>query len=341
MVRMQDVAERANVSIATVSFVVNGTKRVSEATRARVESAMTELGFTRNVLARALASRRSRIIALLFPELDTRGNASAMEFVHGASVGAAERDHHLVLWPVANDPAALREYLDGGLVDGVLAMEVQLEDPRVPMLEAAGIPFVLIGRTADPSAYAYADIDFETTAHENLDHLAGLGHERIALVLEHPGALGESAYGPPVRLERAYREWAVAHGATAVVAMTARDPAGGAELAEDLLRDHPDVTAVLIANDEAAPGLLRGIRATGRSVPRDVSVLALGMASRTAALCEPPLVHSAPPGYDLGHAAARALIDLVEDADAEPIRTLLPCVLGEGASVAPVRTTLP
>ena len=74
MVRMQDVAERANVSIATVSFVVNGTKRVSETTRVRVESAMSELGFTRNAVARALASKRSRLIALLFPALDTRGN---------------------------------------------------------------------------------------------------------------------------------------------------------------------------------------------------------------------------------------------------------------------------
>ena len=112
MVRMQDVAERANVSIATVSFVVNGTKRVSETTRSRVETAMSELGFTRNAHARALASKRSRLIALLFPALDTRGNWSALEFVHGASAAAAERDHHLILWPVENDPVALREYLE-------------------------------------------------------------------------------------------------------------------------------------------------------------------------------------------------------------------------------------
>src|ERR1700712_1728934 len=186
MVRMQDVAERANVSIATVSFVVNGTKRVSETTRTRVETAMSELGFTRNAVARALASRRSRLIALLFPALDTRGNWSALEFVHGASAAAAERDHHLILWPVANDPIALREYLDGGLVDGVLAMEVQLEDPRVPVLESTGTPFVLIGRTSDTTGYAFADIDFESSTTAALEHLEGLGHRRIALVLERP-----------------------------------------------------------------------------------------------------------------------------------------------------------
>jgi DNA-binding LacI/PurR family transcriptional regulator len=339
MVRMQDVAERANVSIATVSFVVNNTKQVSAATRTRVESAMTELGFTRNAVARALASRRSRLIALLFPALDTRGNWSALEFVHGASAAAAERDHHLILWPVENDPVALREYLDGGLVDGVLAMEVQLEDPRVPVLEATGTPFVLIGRTSDTSGYAFADIDFESSTSAALEQLHGLGHRRIALVIERPGALGASAYGPPVRVEGVYREFAARLGEEPVVLLSDRDPAGGADTAGRLLRDHPDVTALVVMNDESAPGLLRGLRAAGRSVPEDVSVIGLSMASRMAAVCEPALVHLAPPGFELGHAAALSLIDHLEDPSAPPIRSLLPCVLGDGVSLAPPRAS--
>jgi DNA-binding LacI/PurR family transcriptional regulator len=63
---MQDVADHAGVSLTTVSFVVNGTKRVAPATRTRVEEAMADLGYRRNVLARALASRRSHIVALVF-----------------------------------------------------------------------------------------------------------------------------------------------------------------------------------------------------------------------------------------------------------------------------------
>jgi DNA-binding LacI/PurR family transcriptional regulator len=102
-----------------------------------------------------------------------------------------------------------------------------------------------------------------------------------------------------------------------------------------MLREHPDVTAVVVMNDEAAPGLLRAVRATGRSVPGDVSVLGLSMAFRMAAVCEPPLVHLAPSGFELGHAAALSLIDHLEDPSTPPIRTLLPCVLGEGLSLAP------
>ena len=68
---MKDVAERAGVSIATVSFVINNTKRVTPETRLRIETAMADLGFRRNVVARALASRRTRIIALVYPRWST------------------------------------------------------------------------------------------------------------------------------------------------------------------------------------------------------------------------------------------------------------------------------
>lgn len=335
MVRMQDVADLANVSIATVSFVVNGSKPVSTPTRERVEAAMAELGFTRNVVARALASRRSRILALLFPGLDTRGNTSAMQFVHGAAAGAAERDHHLVVWPVANDPGELQGYLRGGLVDGVLAMEVQLEDPRVPALEAARMPYVLIGRTADPCGSAFADIDFESSTAAAVARLQALGHREIALVLEQPGALGESAYGPPVRVERVYREAMLAADAVPVVVHAPRDPASGRAAATRLLRARPEVTAVVVMNDEAAPGLVRGLQAAGRRVPADVSVLGLSMAAPAAAVCDPMLDHLAPPGEELGRAAVLALIDHLEDPSVPPLHTLLPCTPGSGGSLAP------
>lgn len=334
MVRMQDVAERANVSIATVSFVVNNTKPVAPATRSRVEAAMSELGFTRNVVARALASRRSRIIALQFPDMEQRMNAGALQFVHGAAAAAAERDHHLVLWPVANDPDALRGYLDGGLVDGVLAMEVQLEDPRVAVLEAARMPFVLIGRTADPSGYAFADIDFEAGTRAAVDRLRALGHRSIGLVLEPHGALGASVYGPLARVEETFR---TLRGDAAPVVHCDRSADGGLVAADELLASDQAITAVVVMNDEAAPGLVKGLRARGARVPDDVSVIGLAMSSAAASFADPVLDHLAPPGADLGRASAHALIDRLEDPEAVPIRTLLPCAPVDGRSVAPHR----
>ena len=98
----------------------------------------------------------------------------------------------------------------------------------------------------------------------------------------------------------------------------------------------PDASASDLAAvvDEAAPGVLRGLRAAGRSVPDDVSVLGLSMASRMAAVCEPVVDHFAPPGFELGRAAALALIDRLEDSTVPPIRTLLACTYSRGDSAA-------
>ncbi len=100
MATMQQVADRAGVSIATVSFVVNGTKYVTPATTAKVTAAMRELKFRGNVVARALASRRTRIIALLFPTTGNRFSPTTSEFFMSAAERASERGYHLVLWPV-------------------------------------------------------------------------------------------------------------------------------------------------------------------------------------------------------------------------------------------------
>ncbi|MEV6415424.1 LacI family DNA-binding transcriptional regulator [Kribbella sp. NPDC051718] len=175
MATVRDVAERAGVSIATVSFVLNNTKPVTPATRDRVESAMAELGYHRNVLARALAARSTRIIALAHPRLDT---GFGSEFITSASraARARARGYHLVLWPVDNDGDEIGELVGQGLVDGVVLMEVLLEDARVDALSAAGTPFALIGRTADPAGFIHVDIDFEQSIAVALDHLQGLGH---------------------------------------------------------------------------------------------------------------------------------------------------------------------
>jgi DNA-binding LacI/PurR family transcriptional regulator len=89
MVTMRDVADRAGVSIATVSFVVNGTKPVSADTRTRIERAMADLGFRRNAVARALASRRTHILAMAYPALDHELSSSSLEFFTSAAATAA------------------------------------------------------------------------------------------------------------------------------------------------------------------------------------------------------------------------------------------------------------
>jgi DNA-binding LacI/PurR family transcriptional regulator len=333
MATMRDVATRAGVSIATVSFVVNDTKPVSSATRRRIERAMVELGYRRNVVARALASQRTRIIALAYPALDHRLSGSAMEFVTAAASAASERGYHLVLWPVGNDGGELTELVGQGLVDGVLLMELQLHDPRVELLQQAGTPFALIGRTADPSGLPHVDIDFDATIAGALDHLTGLGHRRVVLVSGSQEQASFRSYGPYVRSEAAFARLGAERGLETEVLVCRSSPEAGRRLADELLAEVPEATGVVIMNEFAALGLLAGLRTRGIRVPADLSVISVIGSDEMASIADPPLTIMRAPGSDLGRLGLDALVRRLEAAEPLPPQ-LVPCVFVPGSSTA-------
>lgn len=338
MATMQQVADRAGVSIATVSFVVNGTKYVTPATTARVQAAMRELKFRGNVVARALASRRTRIIALLFPTTGNRFSPTTSQFFMSAAERASERGHHLVLWPV--DPAGddLDDLVSGGLVDGVILMEVRMDDPRVAVLTALDVPFTLIGRTRDSSGLPFVDIDFETTIESSIDHLQSLGHRRFALVLEDLEGTPMAGYAPHLRAEATFRQVTADRGLGGLVVTAGPGSEGGRTAASELLAADPGVTAVLVMKDDSSAGLLVGLYAAGRRVPEDVSVLSIASSEANADQHYPRLSTMVAPGRALGTRAADALIDqLVGSSDDLP-HFLLPCTLRPAESTGPAPT---
>lgn len=333
MATMRDVAAHAGVSIATVSFVVNDTKPVSPGTRRRIERAMSELGYRRNVVARALASQQTRIIALAYP-LDHRLSGSAMEFVTAAASAARERGYHLVVWPVGNDGGELTELVGQGLVDGVLLMELQLQDRRAELLQRAGMPFALIGRTADPSGLPHVDIDFDATIAGALDHLTGLGHRRIVLASGSQEQASFRSYGPYVRSESAFARLGAEQGLETTVLVCQPDAEAGRLLADQLVVEVPDATAVIVMNEFAALGLLAGLRAHGIAVPADLSVISVIGSLELASIADPPLTIMRAPGRDLGRLGLEALVRQLEASEALPPQ-LVPCVLVPGSSTAP------
>ncbi|MET0480240.1 MAG: LacI family DNA-binding transcriptional regulator [Mycetocola sp.] len=331
---MQDVAKLANVSIATVSFTVNNTKPVSPATRARVEAAMLELGFKRNAVGRALASKRTHILALLYPALQHRFRGTVVDFFTSAASTAKERGYNLVLWPADND-AALDELTSTGLVDGVLLMEVQVEDARVGHLQESNTPFALIGRTADPSALDYVDIDFENTVAAAIDHLAGLGHTSIGLL---DGGIGSGAlkgYGPVVRARAAFAETMAARGLTAFATSCDENASAGREAAGRLLDEAPGMTGLIVMNEHAAPGIVNGMRHRGVSVPNDLSVLLIASSKEMAAMTDPELTVMSAPSVELGRRGIELLIDQLDGSSDHDRHALVMCAFEPGTSTAP------
>jgi DNA-binding LacI/PurR family transcriptional regulator len=335
MATMSDVARRAKVSVSTVSYVLTGTRPISPATRDRVLSAMADLGYQPNAMARGLASRRSSIVGLVLPLHDRGLGPTESAFVTGATAAARAAGYHLMLCPLdVDDLDELRALATQGLVDGALLMEVRLRDERVEVLSRLGLPLVLIGRTENPSELAYVDVDFAQTVADAVRHLRDLGHRRIGLV-NHGSALLGGGYGPAHRAEAAYLQLMRRDDVEPVAVAARDDAAGGRVAAGELLTRAPDLTAVLVMNENAAFGLLAELAASGRSVPRDVSVVSLVTSPAVAELTTPALTSLTSPGVDVGRLALRTLLRQLSEPSGVPHQQLVPCTLEVRDSTAP------
>ncbi|WP_149202658.1 LacI family DNA-binding transcriptional regulator [Actinotalea subterranea] len=336
MSTMQDVARRAGVSVSTVSYALSGARPVSAPTKARVEQAMSELGFRPNAFARGLASRRSRTIALIFPATEAGISGTVAEFVSSAAGTARSHGYHLVLWPfAAHEAEEIRDLVHQGMADGVLLMEVCLQDDRVEALHAAGVPFTMIGRTEHVEGLTFVDIDFDATVRQAVAHLVDLGHRRIGF-LNHSATSHAAGYAPTLRAERAFGEAMRERGLEAHAVLCDENPAAGRRAMTELLERDPAMTAVLTMNEMATFGAAVELQARGLRVPADVSVLSIATSPGVGALSNPPLTTMHAPGSELGRLAVLSLIHLIEEPDGHPPEpSLLVCDLEPGGTTAP------
>lgn len=336
---MQDVANRAGVSISTVSYVLNGTRPVSEKTKKLIFDTMEEMGYRPHALARGLASRRSHILSLLFTVPERGLGLTELEFITSAANTARECGYHLVLWTADfHDPAELRERVIEGLIDGMVVMEVREQDERVEVLREMGIPFTAIGRCENNDGITYADIDFDATTSEAVAHLATLGHHDIAF-LNQSRAVYDEGYGPAVRVHDAFLSAARDAECRGIALFSHATPTDGYRETVRLLEEHPMVTAMVVMNDRALPGVLQALSEGGRAVPDDFSVVSLVSSSGVAEMFVPQLTSMEAPAAALG----RLGVDyLVEQLDSSAIggdrQILVPCNMVERGSTGPSPT---
>ena len=336
MATMQDVATLAHVSLSTVSYAINNTRPISAATRERIERAMVELDFRPNAIARSLASRRSRIIALTFPGIENGLGSTVMEFVTSAAEAARARGYHLVVWPYAPSQAEeMREMSRDGLTDGVIIMEVRSDDPRVRVLDAAGIPLTMIGRADDTNDSRCVDIDFDATTEDAVAHLASLGHRRIAL-LNHSDASRKHGYGPTLRAESGFRRAMERRGLTGTTVWCDESPAAGRAVIGSLLNAEPDLTALVAMNESAVIGAVTEMGQRGLVVPQDFSVLSIVSSPLMAEMVQPSLTTLHSPGAALGRLGVHSLLDQLDGRDPVGGPVLLPCRWEPGHSTGPV-----
>jgi DNA-binding LacI/PurR family transcriptional regulator len=299
---IDDVARRAGVSSAAVSFAMNGRSGVGEATRARILAAAEELGWRPSAPARALGRGRAGAIGLLLarPVETLEVDVFFLRFLAGVERALARTDHALLLRVLDDDgpvdPAAYTRLAAQGRVDGFLLSDVELEDPRIAVLAGAGLPVVIAGRPAGPCPFPALETRHAEGLAEATAHLIARGHERIGFL----GGLARYEF-EQARLH-AWREQLAAAGLEpGPVAFG--DPA-------EAVAARP--TALVCTSDALAAGALAAAREQGLSVPGDVAVTGFDD-SGLAALASPPLTSrgpasagAAPPAFE--RAAPRLVV---------------------------------
>jgi DNA-binding LacI/PurR family transcriptional regulator len=337
-----EIARQAGVSRSTVSYALSGKRPVAAATRKRIQDVIDELGYRPNATARALKEGRTRMIGLVIPPAGSWLTRMQLDFVASVVDAAARADLDVVLSPSGGDhDRSFERLVSEGRVDGVILMEIRLDDPRVDRLRCADLPFVGIGHPADDQDMCWIDVDYAGLIHHTVRHLADLGHTRVAL-LSRSTELVAAGYGPALRAREGFTVAVTERGISGVEIACGDDAASGQRTVEELLRTHPDLTALTTITEAALPGVQRALADAGLVVPRDFSVT--GVAARPwAEDFRPPLTAADVPALEMGQKAVTLLIERIAAPGTPPRHILLaPSVcLRSSTGAAPVRRTGP
>jgi len=329
-----DVARLAGVSTATVSRSLNGTGQIAPSTQLAIESAIRELGYQPNRVARSLVTRSTQTIALLLPDIT---NPFYGALVSGIEQRTLELGYTILLCTTEDDPAREETYLDllrskqvdGALVDGLL-----LPADRLARFAAEGFPIVCLDRDSPSPSVPLVQVDNRLGARLATGHLTALGHRRIAHVTGRPEMRisQERIEGYRESLESAGLEYE-----PDLVVSGAFSEDGGFEAGLRLFARDPAPTAVFAANDLSAVGLLEAVAESGRQVPDDVSVVGFDDL-RLASYTTPPLTTVRQPAREIGERATTLLLDMTRGKRPRKLRHLLePQLVVRRSTAAPPR----
>ncbi|TLS47872.1 LacI family transcriptional regulator [Streptomyces montanus] len=321
-VNIGEIARLAGVSRSTVSYALSGKRPISERTRLRIQQVIDEHGFQPNASARALAHGRTRTLGVVFPPAGRRYTDMQLDFLNAVIDAAAAHDHDVLLSRSGEGTDEAFDRLVGQRrVDGAILMEIRVRDSRVDRLLGTGFPFVTMGRTADPDANSWVDMDWTELTARCVRHLAELGHRRLALV-NRPRELFAVGYEAAHRAVEGFRATVAEQGLTGEIHHCGDDAASGEAVVREILAHDPLTTGLVVLNEAALVGVYRGLAQAGRTVPEDVSVTGIAGA-RWAETVTPMMTGADNPSDLMGRLAVELLLERLADSPARSRHHLL------------------
>lgn len=325
-VTIKDVARVANVAPSTVSRVIANSPRISEKTKERVREVMDQLGYHPNFIARSLASQSTRAIGLVMPSSTDAvfQNPFFPTVLTGLSEGAHSKQYalHMTTGKTENEIFdGVVAMVQGGRVDGVVLLYSKVEDKVIAYLRERDFPFVVIGKPfKDDDNISYVDNDNFKAGKEVTEHLIQLGHDRIGFIGGNLDLV--------VTVERllGYEKALRNSGLSLVDDYIVNDEflrESGQDAVKELLSLENPPTAMVVADDLMALGVLNKLDEMGIAVPEDISIVSFNNVL-IAEMARPPLTSVDINIFDLGYQAAKSLIQKIENPEEPNKRIIIP-----------------
>ncbi len=328
-----DIAKRAGVSTGSVSHALNGLPGVSDATRQRIMAIAKEAGWQPKPAAHAVRAARSGAFGLVLarPAGTLAYEPFFAKLLSGIEAELSAREVALMLQiakDVATEVATLRRWWAERRVDGVLLVDLRVDDPRIAVVEEIGLPAVVVGGPGDTGGLPFVASDDAGGARQIVQHLVGLGHRRVARVA------GPPEFAHTLARTVAFEKALADAGASGRVVPTDFSSAAGARATAELLAGSPPPTAIIYDSDIMAVAGLSAAQELGLAVPWELSIVSYDD-SPICELVRPAITACARDVVAYGARSARALLALLAG---EPVR---PQVEQTPRLVARASTTVP
>jgi LacI family transcriptional regulator len=337
-VTIRDVARVAEVHPGTVSRALNEQTRalVNPETAERVIRAAEQLGYRPNRIASGLKTNRSYTVGVLIPDLT---NPLFPPIMRGIEDGLEEAGYTLLTVNTDNDPERERRHMEAlraRQVDGFIAATARLHVELLAEVAASGTPVVLVNRSLEDGSLPAVTVNDRQGIRLAVDHIVGLGHERIAHVAGPQNvSTGHRRYLGFVEAMAAAGLEAPAERISFATAFTEPD---GASACEELLAHEPRLTAIVAANDRLALGCYDTLEAHGLRCPEDVSIVGFNDMPFVDRL-RPPLSTVRVPQREIGAVAADLLLQRLSDGTQTAREILLePSLIIRGSTAPPPDT---
>ena len=339
MATIKDIAKTAGVSTATVSMVLNGKDCISKKTRERVLTAARELSYIPSNAAKTLKTNKSRCIALFIGDI---ANPFFPEITKGVEEAAKKRDYSVIIYDlfgknrdlIGQIDRAVSRHVDGLFLTGGSEVS-ERERARLTELADQGIRVVTTNRAMEWGKFPVIRLDEEEQVEGLLSKLVAYGHRHIACLSGYPGywvsEIRDRIFKRVLEQYGLYRPEYVISGGF--------DFEDGREATLRLLREHPEVTAVMCVNDTLAIGCQAAARQIGRRIPEELSIFGID-GIRCMRYFYPEISTIDTHRYQCGYDGCMRLIDLIECGKKTPPEELqraitIQCTIRSDATIAP------